>query len=174
MDDILNRSAPKNNNNGAKDSIEPPEDDFHSQLNNLREIDSAAENNPPTPEPQQAAAQPEPEKHSRLKDAAAGLGFGAVQTAELAANAVKATVGPTNALLARPLNALENKARESGQGRFASFLDRINVFDRNAEFVSRGGIEDLGDDTFERSKNCLLYTSPSPRDGLLSRMPSSA
>ena len=25
-----------------------------------------------------------------------------------------------------------------------------------------------------RSKHCLLYTSPSPRDGLLSRMPSSA
>ena len=24
------------------------------------------------------------------------------------------------------------------------------------------------------AKNCLLYTSPSPRDGLLSRMPSSA
>ena len=24
------------------------------------------------------------------------------------------------------------------------------------------------------SRNCLLYTSPSPRDGLLSRMPSSA
>ena len=24
------------------------------------------------------------------------------------------------------------------------------------------------------SKDCLLYTSPSPRDGLLSRMPSSA
>ena len=23
-------------------------------------------------------------------------------------------------------------------------------------------------------RNCLLYTSPSPRDGLLSRMPSSA
>ena len=26
----------------------------------------------------------------------------------------------------------------------------------------------------ERDSNCLLYTSPSPRDGLLSRMPSSA
>ena len=26
----------------------------------------------------------------------------------------------------------------------------------------------------ERYQNCLLYTSPSPRDGLLSRMPSSA
>ena len=27
---------------------------------------------------------------------------------------------------------------------------------------------------FTRIKACLLYTSPSPRDGLLSRMPSSA
>ena len=27
---------------------------------------------------------------------------------------------------------------------------------------------------FSRIHNCLLYTSPSPRDGLLSRMPSSA
>ena len=27
---------------------------------------------------------------------------------------------------------------------------------------------------FEQCKDCLLYTSPSPRDGLLSRMPSSA
>ena len=26
----------------------------------------------------------------------------------------------------------------------------------------------------ERHEDCLLYTSPSPRDGLLSRMPSSA
>ena len=29
-------------------------------------------------------------------------------------------------------------------------------------------------DTTEMSNDCLLYTSPSPRDGLLSRMPSSA
>ena len=28
--------------------------------------------------------------------------------------------------------------------------------------------------TIERKGHCLLYTSPSPRDGLLSRMPSSA
>ena len=28
--------------------------------------------------------------------------------------------------------------------------------------------------TDDLNKNCLLYTSPSPRDGLLSRMPSSA
>ena len=27
---------------------------------------------------------------------------------------------------------------------------------------------------FDNKRDCLLYTSPSPRDGLLSRMPSSA
>ena len=31
-----------------------------------------------------------------------------------------------------------------------------------------------GDDEYSRHNYCLLYTSPSPRDGLLSRMPSSA
>ena len=34
--------------------------------------------------------------------------------------------------------------------------------------------EIVGDECFESLSNCLLYTSPSPRDGLLSRMPSSA
>ena len=33
--------------------------------------------------------------------------------------------------------------------------------------------EAIGGDA-NQSLNCLLYTSPSPRDGLLSRMPSSA
>ena len=32
----------------------------------------------------------------------------------------------------------------------------------------------LGGNLDAQSNNCLLYTSPSPRDGLLSRMPSSA
>ena len=41
-------------------------------------------------------------------------------------------------------------------------------------------IKDCVEKTFKvsvmnvRTMNCLLYTSPSPRDGLLSRMPSSA
>ena len=40
---------------------------------------------------------------------------------------------------------------------------------RNIEYISDGKVEvDLITNT------CLLYTSPSPRDGLLSRMPSSA
>ena len=34
--------------------------------------------------------------------------------------------------------------------------------------------ETKGMNKSEREKACLLYTSPSPRDGLLSRMPSSA
>ena len=44
-----------------------------------------------------------------------------------------------------------------------------NVFDLPA--ISIGDPDDLNplDEAF-----CLLYTSPSPRDGLLSRMPSSA
>ena len=32
----------------------------------------------------------------------------------------------------------------------------------------------LGSDVYKDMTICLLYTSPSPRDGLLSRMPSSA
>ena len=32
----------------------------------------------------------------------------------------------------------------------------------------------MGDQISQDVRNCLLYTSPSPRDGLLSRMPSSA
>ena len=41
-----------------------------------------------------------------------------------------------------------------------------------------GGLDGLGDGAdlvdLEQQGVCLLYTSPSPRDGLLSRMPSSA
>ena len=35
-------------------------------------------------------------------------------------------------------------------------------------------IDSLDRNTFKNVTGCLLYTSPSPRDGLLSRMPSSA
>ena len=44
------------------------------------------------------------------------------------------------------------------------------------DFDSRGAIllTNNGDLTLRLTHPCLLYTSPSPRDGLLSRMPSSA
>ena len=34
--------------------------------------------------------------------------------------------------------------------------------------------KDINKSETNKNKSCLLYTSPSPRDGLLSRMPSSA
>ena len=42
-----------------------------------------------------------------------------------------------------------------------------NAHDENNKFKT-------GDKVSIIESNCLLYTSPSPRDGLLSRMPSSA
>ena len=59
----------------------------------------------------------------------------------------------------------------------------------NAEIKTREWIEDrvgtiewgdlndflqLRETLIKKDRSCLLYTSPSPRDGLLSRMPSSA
>ena len=35
-------------------------------------------------------------------------------------------------------------------------------------------IHDIANEIASATNSCLLYTSPSPRDGLLSRMPSSA
>src|SRR5664279_1297783 len=40
--------------------------------------------------------------------------------------------------------------------------------------VCAGGFYARHGDTIVLTSTCLLYTSPSPRDGLLSRMPSSA
>ena len=39
---------------------------------------------------------------------------------------------------------------------------------------ARGNILCITGKNADQAKSCLLYTSPSPRDGLLSRMPSSA
>ena len=47
---------------------------------------------------------------------------------------------------------------------------------RNGEIVAQGAHESWGENHAEINclNNCLLYTSPSPRDATLSRMPSSA
>ena len=50
-------------------------------------------------------------------------------------------------------------------------LKSISVFKKTG--MTNKQIKDLGSLYLEGNKNCLLYTSPSPRDGLLSRMPSS-
>ena len=57
---------------------------------------------------------------------------------------------------------------------------RIDILVNNAGMQHRGPLEEFEPDAFEKllqtniASVCLLYTSPSPRDGLLSRMPSSA
>ena len=67
----------------------------------------------------------------------------------------------------------------------AMYLERYLNYGLTREELQSGkpiiGIAQTGSDLspcnrhhIELSKRCLLYTSPSPRDGLLSRMPSSA
>ena len=42
------------------------------------------------------------------------------------------------------------------------------------DFYAPFSLAVINSNTFQTHPTCLLYTSPSPRDGLLSRMPSSA
>ena len=51
---------------------------------------------------------------------------------------------------------------------YAPIANRLGIHAMKVEF------EDLGFHALYPLRACLLYTSPSPRDGLLSRMPSSA
>ena len=53
--------------------------------------------------------------------------------------------------------------------------DKVTSFKEKPDGgLINGGFFVLSPKVFGLSKGCLLYTSPSPRDGLLSRMPSSA
>ena len=49
-----------------------------------------------------------------------------------------------------------------------------NMVGSKGEVTRAKNANDTGLITFRLQHTCLLYTSPSPRDGLLSRMPSSA
>ena len=55
---------------------------------------------------------------------------------------------------------------QEGDGRDALLEDRL--------LALVGPVAKLKIGYIGHANNCLLYTSPSPRDGLLSRMPSSA
>ena len=49
------------------------------------------------------------------------------------------------------------------------------AFDSDGKVSASSAITNIAEQGGEtQAKHCLLYTSPSPRDGLLSRMPSSA
>ena len=61
-------------------------------------------------------------------------------------------------------------------------LDHVDLDVKQGDFIAILGHNGSGKSTLAKhinallapSEGCLLYTSPSPRDGLLSRMPSSA
>ena len=72
------------------------------------------------------------------------------------------------ALRSRDLGALTEGAGGTGEG---AHLEALQIAAQVRPGLTAAG---LGDADEEQGQPCLLYTSPSPRDGLLSRMPSSA
>ena len=72
----------------------------------------------------------------------------------------------------------EVTARLAGQGPIGILLAHGAGTNQDHPFMVllRDGLAEAGHTvmTFNYPYTCLLYTSPSPRDGLLSRMPSSA
>ena len=53
-------------------------------------------------------------------------------------------------------------------------LDLLEEIGRKVPLTVEYGLQTIHDKTMEWMNRCLLYTSPSPRDATLSRMPSSA
>ena len=81
-------------------------------------------------------------------------------------------------LCAAPAGAAETvpwDALSSDEQRVLQRLqDRWNDLPAQRQQTLRKGVARWQSMTPEQRQRCLLYTSPSPRDGLLSRMPSSA
>ena len=61
-----------------------------------------------------------------------------------------------------------NYVNQQNQELYADFNDKLDIQCRN---TLKNGYKQWA---YRNYRYCLLYTSPSPRDGLLSRMPSSA
>ena len=80
-------------------------------------------------------------------------------------------------------NKISNKSGLGGvHWNTSDYNQRYNQYNRDPNSSSHGGIGGFGGGAASYYEGgggggywgCLLYTSPSPRDGLLSRMPSSA
>ena len=74
------------------------------------------------------------------------------------------------------LGKKKETAREKMIGQSIGYRYDVNLlpdYKKITPFLKKY-IEAMGWDDLNWLEDCLLYTSPSPRDGLLSRMPSSA
>ena len=71
-------------------------------------------------------------------------------------------------------NILITQARPEGEK--SPYFEMARKFNLNLTFEAFIRVQPISAKEFRKQKIdiCLLYTSPSPRDGLLSRMPSSA
>ena len=75
------------------------------------------------------------------------------------------------------LHGVENpaiEARDALSNSAGDIADAFTLILANPPFKGSLDEETVAKDLLRTVKTCLLYTSPSPRDGLLSRMPSSA
>ena len=77
----------------------------------------------------------------------------------------------TNSLLLPPRNATTEELALLHTREYISAVKDLSM-NRDSTIANKFGFSTSGDNPVYES--CLLYTSPSPRDGLLSRMPSSA
>ena len=78
-------------------------------------------------------------------------------------------------VLARELAKIkgEDFAMPEVSAKYGTFVDNQGTGDIYSSLITRQNWEGK-DEAVISIYSCLLYTSPSPRDGLLSRMPSSA
>ena len=92
----------------------------------------------------------------------------------------KVTIGDSTTVTA---NGRGTACLATSEGKDLNLADCLYIpqFDRNiislGRFASKGHRIEMTESwikVWSLNENCLLYTSPSPRDGLLSRMPSSA
>ena len=97
------------------------------------------------------------------------------------ANEIKAKQNGSVALFGNDLQkGFENMTQDDMALPFIRILGQLSpqVTDGDSKFINgaKPGMiyNTVTSDLFDGKKGCLLYTSPSPRDGLLSRMPSSA
>ena len=70
-----------------------------------------------------------------------------------------------------PITATSTSTWGNTRLRVALILDNTGSMSQSGKITA---LKTASENLLTQLKNCLLYTSPSPRDGLLSRMPSSA